>query len=331
MWRKIATDFNYVSEKHFISHRAQVNHCAFSHDGYFLITGADDCNICTWDIWSGKRLTKAKGHKVLFVLHTGPVKVCVFSGDAKLFASGSTDYTVRVWNTDKATCLHVLKGRQPQCAIESILLCDITAWFGNSFAQELNKIAVLSLVSVAQPITQRHSRSVETVGFSHNSKLLASAGWDRVIILWDPKLGQLMRKFLGHENVIGTCAFSYNDEYLATGSWDFKVIIWGLDSTWRTILHGHKGNVSCVAFSSIGMLASGSWDKTVRVWDSRNGTLIFLLDKHSGHIQALSFSIDAILLMTAAEDGTGVLENVSNCQFSSFETLLVAGTTEETQ
>ncbi|XP_051893405.1 WD repeat-containing protein 38-like [Pristis pectinata] len=261
---------------------AVVNHCAFSRDGYLLITASDDCNACIWDIGSANRLVKAKGHKaygyrvcttdVLSVVSTptGPVKACAFSADSTLFASGSTDCTVRVWNTAKAHCLHVLEG---------------------------------------------HSKSVETVGFSDDSQLLGSAGWDYTVILWDPR---------------------------ATGSWDFKVIIWSLQSMQRVILHGHTGNVSCVAFSSIGMLASGSWDKTVRVWDSRSGILIFLLEHHSGHLMALSFSLDAILLVTAAEDGMvrvwdcedgkckrileGIMDNVTSCQFSSFETILIAGT-----
>ncbi|XP_059849488.1 WD repeat-containing protein 38-like [Hypanus sabinus] len=166
----------------------------------------------------------------------------------------------------------------------------------------------LTLVEKQRPLSflsqQGHSKSVETVAFSNDSQVLASAGWDYTVILWEPKLGQLLKKLLGHHNVIKTCAFSHHGEYLATGSWDFKVILWGLQSTRQVILHGHTGNISCVAFSNVGMLASGSWDKTVRVWDPRTGILIFLLEKHSDRLLALSFSLDAILLVTAAEDGT---------------------------
>ncbi|XP_072096768.1 uncharacterized protein [Mobula birostris] len=244
-----------------------VNHCAFSCDGHLLITGSNDCKICVWDTRSENCLVKAKGHE-------GPVRACAFSADSILFASGSADCMVRVWDTARGNCLHILKG---------------------------------------------HSKSVETVAFSNDSQVLASAGWDYTVILWEPKLGQPLKKLLGHHNVIKTCAGDYifiTGEItllrrgrfpfllLATGSWDFKVILWSLQSTCQVILHGHTGNISCVAFSNIGMLASGSWDKTVRVWDPRNGILIFLLENHSHHLLALSFSLDAILLMTAAEDGT---------------------------
>ncbi|GCB78105.1 hypothetical protein scyTo_0021170 [Scyliorhinus torazame] len=75
--------------------------------------------------------------------------------------------------------------------------------------------------------------------------LLVSGSWDHTAILWDPK---------------------------ATGSWDFTVRVWSLQTMKQKLtLRGHKGNVSCVAFSGIGMLASGSWDKTIRVWDCEDG------------------------------------------------------------
>ncbi|XP_020369232.2 WD repeat-containing protein 38 [Rhincodon typus] len=111
----------------------------------------------------------------------------------------------------------------------------------------------------------------------------------------------------------------------------------------KFILEGHKGNVSSIAFSGIGMLASGSWDKTIRVWDPRKGLLIFLLKGHFGRIMALSFSMDSILLVTGSEDETirmwdcedgkckkilmCDLDFISTCQISPNSTLLVAGTT----
>ncbi|GCC27672.1 hypothetical protein chiPu_0006098 [Chiloscyllium punctatum] len=90
-----------------------------------------------------------------------------------------------------------------------------------------------------------HTRSVESLCFSHDSRLLASGSWDCTVILWDSK---------------------------ATGSWDYTVRVWKIRKTRRKlVLYGHKGNVSCVTFSAIGMLASGSWDKTICVWDCEDG------------------------------------------------------------
>ncbi|GCC27671.1 hypothetical protein chiPu_0006097 [Chiloscyllium punctatum] len=143
--------------------------------------------------------------------------------------------------------------------------------------------------------------------FSRDSQLLlteyGAQKQDGVGIFY--KSGQPVKTFSGHQNVIKTCAFSIQRDLLATGSWDYTVGVWNLRRAGRTfILEGHKGNVSCVAFSGIGMLASGSWDKTIHVWDPRKGFLIFLLKEHYGRITALSFSMDSILLATAAEDET---------------------------
>ncbi|XP_078281968.1 uncharacterized protein LOC144608246 [Rhinoraja longicauda] len=295
MWRLLTTHFTEFSTNQFAS-LSEVNHCAFSRDGYLLVAGCEDGSIRIWNIGTGKHLLTAKGHK-------GPVKVCVFSADAKLFASGSKDCTVRVWDTDKGTCLHVLKG---------------------------------------------HVQSVESMCFSRNSKLLASGSYDNKAILWDPELGELVNIFAKHKKVIKACAFSKDGQYLATGSWDCTVVLWDVQTLQhQQSLRGHSRKVSCVAFSGIGMLASGSWDKTVRVWDPVKGTLIFTLVEHNGPLMSLAFSLDAILLVTAAkdkkvciwdcEDGTckkvlkGHLNIVTCCQFSSFETLLIAGTSDDDQ
>ncbi|XP_078083686.1 WD repeat-containing protein 38 [Mustelus asterias] len=210
----------------------RVNHCSFSRDGQFLLTGSDDCNVCVWNVTEEKLIYKVAGH-------TGPVKACAFSTDSTLFASGSCDCTVRVWDMKTGNCLHVLEAANTVEAIESEILKD------------------------AAPLRITKKR----------------------------KLGKNKGK---------------NDyDGIATGSWDYTVRVWSLRTMkQKIVLQGHKGNVSCVAFSAIGMLASGSWDKTVRVWDSRNGRLIFLLEEHTDRVMALSFSLDSILLVTAAGDET---------------------------
>jgi WD40 repeat protein len=55
-------------------------------------------------------------------------------------------------------------------------------------------------------------------------------------------------------------------------------------------LAGHKGPVSCVAFSGDGrFLASGSHDQSVRVWDAASGRALFTFPDQKAGIQCLAF------------------------------------------
>ncbi|XP_078407390.1 uncharacterized protein LOC144686121 [Cetorhinus maximus] len=162
---------------------------------------------------------------------------------------------------------------------------------------------------------------VNQCSFSSDGKLLLTGSDDFNVCVWDVEEEKLLFKVTGHTGPVKACAFSVDSTLFATGSYDCTVRVWNMKAEeCLHILQGHSRSVETVCFSRDSTLlvsgswdhkailwnpkASGSWDKTVRVWDSRNGRLIFLLTEHTGRVLALSFSLDAILLMTAAGDET---------------------------
>ncbi|WP_432052278.1 hypothetical protein [Streptomyces xiamenensis] len=119
-----------------------------------------------------------------------------------------------------------------------------------------------------------HSAVVNQVAFSPLTDLLASAGSDNRVLLWDvsqPREPQLVQQ-LFLNSVASSVAFSPDARLLATGENAGSVYLWnvGAPASARVIgppLRGHTTTVTGLAFAPGGrMLASGSGDGAALVW-----------------------------------------------------------------
>jgi WD40 repeat protein len=71
-----------------------------------------------------------------------------------------------------------------------------------------------------------HKSQVQNIRFSHDGKILASAGHDKTVILWDVKTGKELRKLSGHTGGISEVTFNHNSTLVASASSDGTVRVW---------------------------------------------------------------------------------------------------------
>ena len=156
-----------------------------------------------------------------------------------------------------------------------------------------------------------HGQNVKGISFDPTGKMVAVAGEDRKVRLFDPTTQRDLGMPGVHPMGVLCVAFSPDGATFATGCRDNKVRIW--DSRNRTELRTFEGftsYVQCLAFSPDGKrLAAGSFDRTIRVWNLENEEDRILggptdPQGHSSGVEALAFSRDGKKLASAGSDHT---------------------------
>jgi WD40 repeat protein len=153
-----------------------------------------------------------------------------------------------------------------------------------------------------------HRGGANAVSFSPEGNVVASAGADGAVRLWDPVLGQQLRALTGHEGSVYDVRFSPDGLLLASAGSDRTARVWDARTGKQLLsLRGHTGAVSAVAWGPDGLrLATWSPDGSVRLWDSRTGKQGTRLAVPISVSGALAFSPDGRLL-AAASGGTVIL------------------------
>jgi WD40 repeat protein len=151
-----------------------------------------------------------------------------------------------------------------------------------------------------------HSSSIYSVSISQDGKLLASAGIDKKIKLWNLPEGDLWMTLDDGMVDIYCIAFSPDGTILAAGGTGSVIKLWRVaDGTLLKTLTGHIGEIYSVAISPDGtLLASGCTDKTIKLWSLPDGKLINSLKGHTETVSSVAFNPDGTMLASGSFDAT---------------------------
>jgi WD40 repeat protein len=140
---------------------------------------------------------------------------------------------------------------------------------------------------------------------SRDGRLVATAGRNHEIEVWDSRDGRRLSTLRGSTDYVSAIAFNPDGDLLAAASFDTSVRIWRVtDGGLVQALGGHTGRVGGVAFSPDGSLvASASEDGTARIWRLRDGELVRVLREPTGPVTSVSFSADGESVVTAGGKG----------------------------
>jgi WD40 repeat protein len=240
--------------------------------------GVWDNTIRLWDAASGALLRTLEGH-------TRSVNSVAFSPDGRYAGLGVRGQHHPAVGRRQRGAAADARGAYNHCAQRRLLARRPLAGLG----VRDNTIRLWDAASGALLRTlEGHTDWVNSVAFSPDGRLLASASVDNTIRLWDAASGALLRTLEGH-TATGLCSASPSRPTAVSwprGLDDNTIRLWDAASgaLLRT-LEGHTNTVLSVAFSPDGrLLASGSLDNTIRLWDAASGALLRTLEGHTSWV-----------------------------------------------
>lgn len=151
-----------------------------------------------------------------------------------------------------------------------------------------------------------HLASVNSLTWSPDGKLIASASNDTFVQIFDASSGERKLIHSRHSKEVTAVSWSPNGKFIASGSQDGTVQVWDAANGRMIFIHkGHKDRVNGVSWSSDSrQIVSGSEDKTVQVWNAISGALSFNFQGHIAGVLCVGWQPDDSSVASGSWDGT---------------------------
>jgi len=186
-------------------------------------------------------------------------------------------------------------------------------------ASNSEQVRIFDLPSFACQTLSGHSGIVLSVDVSHDSSLIASAGKDHTVRVWDANTLKCLAVCTGHNEAVGAISFpKKTHDFLLSGSKDRTLKCWDLASLGSNSTSqspaapktkfteiGHEKDINCIAFApNDSVFASASQDKLVKLWTTATMKNRGVLKGHKRGVWSVDFSPVDKCVATASADNT---------------------------
>ncbi|MBI1901905.1 MAG: hypothetical protein HYS13_12445 [Planctomycetia bacterium] len=295
---------------------------AVSRDNKFIAAGAADKSIKLYQVGDGAAVKTLAGHN-------NPVSSLTFSADNARLVSGSADNlafvhdvasgklleivpgpagmtfaaygpaanTVLVGAADKSIVFHTLRRELSPAGHNKKVVKLIYAADGNTLYSAGHDGLVLGFATnnAQAKFTANHTAQVNDLALSQSGQLLASAGENKEVRLWNAGNGQPHAKpqFAGFDQPVRSVAFTLDSARVAGGSAGGQVLVFSAASgLMEQAFLEHAASVDQLAATgeAAPSLVSSSADKSVRRWQT---LLVREIPGHGGVVTALDTILNA--------------------------------------
>jgi len=195
--------------------------------------------------------------------------------------------------TGKVNCLELMQIKNSKGLMRNYLLCGRDKTI-KLYDVDVNKVSLTLLNTLSYHTGYVYS--VKAVVLNNGKFVIASAGSDKIIIIWNFEKNT-NNKIAAHNDCI-TCLEKmklYTGEVvLLSASYDKLIKVWNPENGSKIKeISGHEGRIECVVKVTwpekyVDIIASCADDKTIRIWDYATGMCLQKLVGHTGKVNCLT-------------------------------------------
>jgi guanine nucleotide-binding protein subunit beta-2-like 1 protein len=265
-------------------------------------------------VWTLKREEDSFGqpHKRLRG-HSHFVQDVAISSDGQFALSGSWDATLRLWDLSTGRTTRQFIGHTKD-VLSVAFSADNRQIVSGSRDRTINLWNTLGVLKYT--INEDcHTEWVSCVRFSPNlqNPLIVSAGWDKVVKVWNLNQCKLRTNLIGHTGYVNTVTISPDGSLCASGGKDGVAMLWDLNEG-KHLSSLEAGDViHALCFSPIRYWLCAATASTIMIWDLESKVVVDDFKPDFGARGKKTVPIQCISLAWSADGQTlfaGYTDNV---------------------
>jgi WD40 repeat protein len=263
---------------------------AFSPDGGWMVTGAQDRSIRLWDTVTGVQIGQLEGS-------TDTVRTVAVSPDGRFVAASGSDRIIRIWEVDGREIVFEQQGHND--GLYSVAWSPDGRYLAS--AGDDRVILVWDIENNSQIRRfEGHQGAIRRVVWSPDGTKLLSVSDDHTARIWDVTTGEVLQTFTVHTAAIWGAAFTPDGREAVTGSYDRLAYRWNIET--GEIVQTYRGHEPDGRW-----LMTGSEDHRLRLWDVASGETIREFYGHLRPIRSVNWSPDGGSVLSAGAEGSARL------------------------
>jgi len=230
-----------------------------------VLSASRDKSIIVWDLTRTEEKYGVMRRRLTG--HGHYVQDVAISSDGQFALSGSWDGTLRLWDLSNGNTTRRFVGHTKD-VLSVAFSADNRQIVSGSRDKTINLWNTLGQCKYT--ITEDgHKEWVSCVRFSPNlnTPLIVSAGWDKVVKVWNLNHCKLRTNLMGHTGYVNSVTVSPDGSLCASGGKDGTAMLWDLNEG-RHLSSLDAGDVIyALVFSPIRYWLCAATASTIKIWD----------------------------------------------------------------